>query len=129
MANSAPALPRFGRAAPTISVTDIASALAFYVGVLGFTKTFENGDPVGFVILQRDAAELHLTRTADHRASVQNVAHLLVEDAQALYDHLIAHDTRIVKRLRDAPYGLRQFVFADPDGNRIDVGEVLKRLA
>ena len=29
----------------------------------------------------------------------------------------------IVKGLRDAPYGLR--VFADPDGNRIDVGERL----
>lgn len=125
MANSAPALPRFGRAAPTISVTDIASALAFYVDVLGFAKTFENGDPVGFVILTRDAAELHLTRNPGHRASVQNVAHLLVSDARALYDHLIARDTRIIKRLRDAPYGLRQFVFADPDGNRIDVGETL----
>jgi hypothetical protein len=31
----------------------------------------------------------------------------------------------IVKGLRDAPYGLRDFVFADPDGNRIDVGERL----
>ncbi|MGD0607317.1 MAG: hypothetical protein ABSA53_27510 [Streptosporangiaceae bacterium] len=27
--------------------------------------------------------------------------------------------------LRDADYGLRGFVFADPDGNRIDVGQRL----
>ena len=46
-------------------------------------------------------------------------------DARALYDRLVAHGVRIVKGLRDAPYGLRDFVFADPDGNRIDVGERL----
>jgi catechol 2,3-dioxygenase-like lactoylglutathione lyase family enzyme len=32
---------------------------------------------------------------------------------------------RIVKGVRDADYGMRTFVFADPDGNRIDVGEDL----
>jgi catechol 2,3-dioxygenase-like lactoylglutathione lyase family enzyme len=113
----------FGRFAPTISVTDIDRALAFYVGVLGLTKTFENGDPVGFVILKRDAAEVHLTRARDHVATDRNVAHLLVSDATALYDHLVAHGVRIVKGLRDADHGLRQFVLADPDGNRIDVGQ------
>ena len=32
---------------------------------------------------------------------------------------------RIIKGLRDADHGLRGFVFADPDGNRIDVGQQL----
>ena len=32
---------------------------------------------------------------------------------------------RIVKGIRDADYGMRTFVMADPDGNRIDVGEDL----
>ena len=35
----------FGRIAPCLSVTDLPRALAFYVGVLGFEKVFENGDP------------------------------------------------------------------------------------
>jgi catechol 2,3-dioxygenase-like lactoylglutathione lyase family enzyme len=113
----------FGRIAPTLAVTDIDRALAFYVDVLGMTKTFENGNPVGFVIVKRGDAELHLTLSRQHRASDRNVAHLIVEDATKLHDHLVAHDTRIVKGLRDAEYGLRQFVFADPDGNRIDVGQ------
>jgi catechol 2,3-dioxygenase-like lactoylglutathione lyase family enzyme len=30
-----------------------------------------------------------------------------------------------VKGVRDHEFGLRAFVFADPDGNRIDVGERL----
>lgn len=68
----------FGRIATTVAVRDLPRALAFYVGVLGMRVTFENGDPVGFVILRRDAAELHLTVARDHRASTNNVAHLMV---------------------------------------------------
>jgi catechol 2,3-dioxygenase-like lactoylglutathione lyase family enzyme len=115
----------FGRVAPMIAVTDIDRALGFYVDVLGFTKTFENGDPVGFVIVERDAAEIHLTLDRGHVAGTPNVAHMMIADAQELYDHLIAHGVRIVKRIRDADYGMRTFVMADPDGNRIDVGQDL----
>lgn len=121
----APHSVRFGRMAPTVSVIDLPQALQFYCGVLGFQQVFENGDPVGFVILERQAAELHLNLNRQHRASAQIVAHLMVGDASALYDHLVAHHTRIVKGLRDADFGLRCFVFADPDGNQIDVGQDL----
>ncbi|HWA71061.1 MAG TPA: VOC family protein [Polyangiaceae bacterium] len=116
---------QLGRAAPTIPVTDIARALEFYVGVLGFEKAFENGQPVGFVILRRDAAEVHLTLDRTLVTTTRNVAHLLVDDATALYEHLEANGVRIVKGLRDADYGLRGFVFADPDGNRLDIGQIL----
>lgn len=115
----------FGRIASGVAVRDLDRALEFYVGVMGMRVTFKNGDPVGFVILRRDAAELHLTVARDHRATVHNVAHLMVTDATALYEHLTRHGVRIVKGLRDADHGLRGFVFADPDGNRIDVGQPL----
>jgi len=113
----------FGRIAATVTVTDMPRALAFYIDVLGMTKTFENGNPIGFVILKRGDGELHLTLSRTHKATDRNVAHLLVDDATLLHDHLVAHGTRIIKGLRDADYGLRNFVFADPDGNRIDVGQ------
>ena len=111
--------------APTLSVADMPRAVAFYTGFLGFAKVFENGDPVGFVILEKDAAELHLSLLTSHSATHQNVAHLMVEDANALHRHLEAHQVRIVKAIRDADFGLRCFVFADPDGNLIDVGQDL----
>jgi predicted enzyme related to lactoylglutathione lyase len=104
----------YGRIATTLAVRDMGRALRFYTDVLGLQKTFENGDPVGFVILKRDAAELHLSLAPGHVASDHNVAHLLVSDAKALHDRLVAHGARIVKPLRDAPYGLRDFIFADP---------------
>jgi len=117
---------RFGRMAPTLSVSDIDQSVGFYTRILGFTKVFENGSPVGFVILKRDGAELHLSLRKGHAASSQNVAHLMVQDAAVVYEHLESRGVRIVKTLRDATFGMRCFVFADLDGNRIDVGEVLE---
>ena len=116
---------RFGRVAPTIPVTDISKALSFYTEQLGFKKVFENGEPVGFVILEKDDAEIHLTLKLDHKASDRNLLHLMVSDAQALYDLLDEAGVRIVKGVRDAEYGLRDFVIADTDGNRLDIGQVL----
>jgi catechol 2,3-dioxygenase-like lactoylglutathione lyase family enzyme len=116
---------RFGRITPTLAVTDMAAALRFYEGVLGFQKVFENGDPVSFVILKRDSAEFHVTTDENHQARIPNVAHLMVDDANGLHDHLVRHGVSIVKPLREEEYGLLGFVFADPDGNRIDVGQVI----
>ena len=116
---------KFGRIAATIPVTDMERSIAFYRDVLGLAVTFTNGTPTGFAILRRDDAELHLTLVSGHRAGQHNAAHLMVADAAGLYTDLADRGIRIVKRLRDAEYGLRGFVFCDPDGNRIDVGQPL----
>ena len=116
---------RFGRIAAMLPVRDMDKAHDFYTRVLGFRKTFENGVPVGFMILKRDEAELHLTLQKTHPAAPFNVAHLMVGDAEALHAICQGEGLRIIKGLRDQEYGLRSFVFADPDGNRIDVGQRL----
>lgn len=118
---------RFGRIAAMLPVADMARACDFYIGALGFRKTFENGDPVGFMILKRDAAELHLTLQPGHKAAPFNVAHMMVADIEAVHAVIRGRGLRIVKGLRDKDYGLRAFVFEDPEGNRIDVGEPLRR--
>lgn len=123
MTDSASTGIRFGRIAAMLPVADMARAHAFYANALGFTKTFQNGTPVGFMILKRDDAELHLTLQPGHKAAPFNVAHMMVEDIDAVHAIIRARGLRIVKGLRDKDYGLRAFVFEDPDGNRIDVGE------
>ena len=114
---------RFGRIAAMLPVKDIARAHDFYTKVLGFTKVFENGDPVGFMILKKDQAELHLTLQPNHKAAPFNVAHMMVDDVDALHAICQQHGLRIIKSLQDKDYGLRAFVFEDLDGNRIDVGQ------
>ncbi|MFC5677104.1 VOC family protein [Aeromicrobium endophyticum] len=118
-----PAAP--GRIAATIPVTDVDRSLEFYRRFLGLEATFVNGQPVGFAIVRNGPAELHLTLVKQHRPAAHNVAHVLVDDATGLYEAMDAAGVRIVKGLRDADYGLRGFVFCDPDGNRIDVGQAL----
>lgn len=118
---------RLGRAAPSLFVRDLGRALRFYGDVFGLVKTFENGEPVSFVILKRDDAEVHLSVVRDHVAATENVMHLMIVDGvDELYRRCqAAEGARIVKPLRDAPWGLRTFVVADPDGNHIDVGQRL----
>jgi catechol 2,3-dioxygenase-like lactoylglutathione lyase family enzyme len=114
---------RFGRIAAMLPVKDIERAHDFYTKVLGFTKVFENGSPVGFMILKRDQAELHLTLQPNHTAAPFNVAHMMVDDVDALHTICQQQGLRIIKSIQDKDYGLRAFVFEDPDGNRIDVGQ------
>jgi catechol 2,3-dioxygenase-like lactoylglutathione lyase family enzyme len=116
---------RFGRIAAMLPVKNIEKAHDFYVGLLGFEKTFENGSPVGFMILKQGNAELHLTLQTTHKPAPFNVAHMLVSDLDALHTLCKKHGLRIIKSLQDKDYGLRAFVFEDPDGNRIDVGQVI----
>jgi catechol 2,3-dioxygenase-like lactoylglutathione lyase family enzyme len=101
----------FGRIAAMLPVKDIGRAHDFYTKVFGFTKTFENGKPVGLMILERHEAELHLTLQPNHKAAPFNVAHMMVGNADALYALCQQHGLRIIKGLRDKDYGLRAFVF------------------
>jgi len=114
-----------GRIAATLAVSDITAAHDLYKSVFGFECVFQNGDPTGFMILKKDDAELHLTLQKDHKPAKFNVAHMLVSDAEAIYQLCQANGLRIIKRIQDKDYGLRAFVFADHDGNRIDVGQAL----
>jgi len=101
----------------------MARACAFYIGALGVRRTFENGGPGGFMILKRDGGELHLTLQPRRKAAESNIAHIMVNDVDAVHDACQRYGLRIIKSLQDKDYGLRAFVFADPDGNRIDVGQ------
>jgi catechol 2,3-dioxygenase-like lactoylglutathione lyase family enzyme len=112
----------FGRMAPSIGVTDMARAVGFYTDVLGFEIGFQNGDPVMFTLLERGKAELHLLLAPGHSGPAFNVAHLVVDDVDGLHARCVAAGAPIIKALADKDFGMRAFVFADPDGNKIDVG-------
>ncbi|SMQ70754.1 VOC family protein [Agreia sp. VKM Ac-1783] len=126
MTNSTPHTVKLGRFAPTLAVTDIDRSISFFREFLALEVHFTNGQPVGFAIVRNGAAELHLTLVKNHHGGSHNVAHLLVDDAAALYSTMDAAGVRMIKGLRDADYGVRGFVFCDPDGNRIDVGQSMR---
>jgi len=114
---------RYGRIAAGIGVADMARAVDFYASVLGLRLVFQNGDPVIFTILERDAAELHLMLSPGWRGPDFNVAHLFVDGVDALHQACVAAGVPIIKAIADKDYGKRAVVIADPDGNRIDIGQ------
>lgn len=121
--NPTPSDIGYGRMMPIFCVTDIDRAQAFYSGVLGFDKIFANGSPVGFMIFGKDRAQFGISLNPHYRASTANVLHWFVDDIEQLYALCVDNGVRIIKALQQKDYGQRAFVFADPDGNRIDVGQ------
>jgi predicted enzyme related to lactoylglutathione lyase len=114
---------KLGRVAAEIGVTDMARAVAFYRDVFGFEAVFANGNPVVFTILEKDAAELHLMLAPGYRGPEFNVAHIYVDNVDALYQRCLEIGAAITRTIADKDYGMRAFVIADPDGNRIDIGQ------
>lgn len=100
-----PANVKFGRIASCIGVRDIEAACLFYSNVLGFRKLFENGNPVGFMVLKKDDAELHLSQQRGHQATTMYVVHLLFDDVATLYAICQTTGVRIVKPLAHKDYG------------------------
>jgi hypothetical protein len=114
------------RVAPVLPVRSVSRALAHY-RALGFDVDAydekSSGEPIyGFV--RWGNVELHLALSAalDPEANT-SAAYLYVDDANALHDAWRASGAsgRFVAP-KDTPYGLREFVHVDPDGNLLRVG-------
>jgi catechol 2,3-dioxygenase-like lactoylglutathione lyase family enzyme len=82
--------------------------------------TDRRGNATAAARLIRRAA---VARVTCSRLVAFNIAHMMVDDADAPHAICQRHGLRIIKRIQDKDYGLRAFVFEDPDGNRIDVGQ------
>jgi uncharacterized glyoxalase superfamily protein PhnB len=115
----------FNRIAPVVSVHDLDAALDRYRR-LGFTTELDKQAQYGFV--ERGGVQLHLVREdADDPGGTGGVVYLYVSDADALHAEWAAagvagrfigpHNTR---------YGLREFVYTDPDGVVHRVGSPLE---
>ncbi len=114
----------FGRVAPTFFVTDLDRGVKFWTQALGFELAFTNGAPVSFAIVRRDAAEIHLGIRPDQAGRCH--CHIMVEGIDELAEQLDARGVTVRQAPRDQPWGLRDMVIADPDGNTIEIAQPLK---
>lgn len=121
------------RAVPVFPVRNVRAALAHY-RTLGFSAHAYNeaagDDDVVYGFVQRGHVELHLSRTPDlQRERNTSAAYLYVDDADALYAEWRAADAggHFFGAPADTPYHLREFAYADPDGNLLRIGSELKR--
>lgn len=124
----------FERVAPVLPVRDVARALERYRR-LGFEGSAygepgksADDDPI-YGFLAWGPVEIHLARARelDPKAST-SACYLYVDDADAL--HAAWSTANVEGELRapvDTPYGLRELVFIDADGNLLRVGSPMKR--
>ena len=124
-----PDAPTLTGAEPVLYVADFNAALAFYMGKLGFAVDFTYGEPPYFGVVERDGARLCL-RHVDGPVFAGDIR----EREELLSASITLSSAAAIKRLfldyqaaglsfhlplKTQPWGARNFILRDPDGNLI----------
>ena len=94
---------------------DMAAALAFYEGKLGFVRR-STGDPSGTEVIGRGAVQLLLQQTEDAYWASQMTVRFRVDDVEALYDKVRARGVEKITGIMAQPWGTREFHVIEPFG-------------
>jgi catechol 2,3-dioxygenase-like lactoylglutathione lyase family enzyme len=119
--------PVLTAAEPQLFVADIAASCDFFVRKLGFTVAFTYGEPPFYGQVVRDGARLDLrcVEAPVIDASRRNREQLLAAavtvatpaEIVALYHEYRAAGVAFLQHLQDQPWGARNFIVTDLDGN------------
>jgi len=114
-------------AEPQLFVADIKSSCDFFNGKLGFKIAFTYGEPPFYAQVTRDGVRLNL-RCVEQPvidAELRNREELLsasltvatAEEIEALFLEFQASGATFFQTLKRQPWGARDFIVNDPDGN------------
>ena len=105
----------FQRAASMLPVEDVEQAAAHYRDCLGFTI---GGiwKEVPYAIVHRGGVEIHLCRGPKAEQQKQGGVYVFVEDADSVYEEVVARGSKPVGHPEDTFYGRRDFGVRDLDG-------------
>lgn len=112
---------------PQLRTTDAARSLKFYVDGLGFVVDwehwFEPGFPL-FVQITRAGQTIFLT---EHEGDCQvgGAVYFVVPDADVCLAEFTQRAITPTEAAADTPWGTREFVLTDPDGNRLRFASAL----
>lgn len=105
---------------PVFQVSDLAKALKYYKEVLGFKEDFQFGAYAG--VSHGDAC-LHLCGHQIQRRPIGGGTAVVFCDEVDVYFQEIKKQGAIIKvEPADQPYGMRDFIVLDPDGNHMTFG-------
>jgi len=108
---------------PGLGVADMARAIDFYEGKLGFRVTFRNG--AVFAIVGRDGIEISLGLDRAGTTDSRGACYFKLEGIDVLHGEFLAHGVAMTHPLRTESYGMREFMINDPDGNTLNFGEAV----
>lgn len=111
---------------PIFSVSNLEESIAFYRGTLGFTLAWSWGEPADIASVCRDGVEITLTQRVGSKPVGAAHVYLGMSGIDEFYETLVATGVSIIVPLEDRPYGMRDFRIADPSGNELSIGQIIK---
>ena len=105
------------RSSPIYPVADIDGSIAWYQRIFGFEPTLVNDV---YAILQRDDVRIHLLKKGAGDLVIPGPvqAQFWIDgELDELFEKVKSQRVRIVQAPQDQPWGHRDFMVEDPDGN------------
>jgi len=114
-------------AEPQLFVADIKASCEFFTSKLGFVTGFTYGEPPYYAQVKRDGARINLRCVAQPviDAGLRDRERLLAasltvarpDEIKALFLEFEAGGVTFFQSLKREPWGARDFIVRDPDGN------------
>ena len=107
-------------------VRDVAVSLRYFTEVLGFKKEFQFGEYAG---VELTGCLIHLSKQGNPNTAEPGNAGVYVfcDAVDEYYKEIVRRGAKVGEEPRDYPYGMRDFVAEDPDGNKISFGCAVKK--
>src|SRR5690606_9012236 len=107
--------PRFLAARPNLPVSDVTRSVEFYRRVLGFEVRVDAPE-FGLAVVGKEGAEIALLHA---ESPTPGGCYVSVQGVDALHERCVEAGAVIAVALETHPWGMRDFVVADPDGHPI----------
>ena len=121
-----PADLSFKGATPILDVESVERSIAYYTGKLGFTKVFDwpdDAEDKTFASVANGDVGVFLAETDQPIKPVW--VYYSVNDADSVHAAYVAAGVTIIEAPNDKPWGDREFLAADLDGNVLRIASAL----
>jgi catechol 2,3-dioxygenase-like lactoylglutathione lyase family enzyme len=108
-----------------LAVSDIPTAIEFYINKLGFQQAFTWGEPPTFAGVNLGKVQIFLQKATPSPNSDAGAVYFIVDDADQLYEFHRANGVEIAQPIDDRPYGIRDYVVRDLYGYYLVFGHHL----
>jgi uncharacterized glyoxalase superfamily protein PhnB len=117
------------RIVPVFQVNSLESAVKFYEEVLGFEEDFRFGSYAG---IKLGAISLHLSEQTESGRSEykkpvgSGIAYIFCDEVDRYYEQIKTKGAKAMYSPQDFPYGMREFMVIDLDGNHLAFGSEIE---